>query len=326
MSKTLVPITAVDVWPDGRATPLADAWPATAAAEGASWRWLHCDRSDPDFADWAEAHLPAPVQVALLQAETRPRCDVIGDGLLLTLRAMNLNPGAEGEDMVALRLWVTAGLIVTTRMRRLFLIDDLRADMAAGRAPATTGGFVARLAHEVTRRIEEVAAAHEDTTDEIEEVLLDDRPDALGTGEREISRIARSVIKLRRHVAPQREALARLAATEIAVIGAAERYELRDAANRTQRAVEELDMTRDRLASLRAHIDSLHAWRMGRQSFVLAIAAAVFLPLGFLTGLFGVNIGGMPGVDWPWAFATLSAASAAIGLCLWLIFRWLRWY
>lgn len=326
MTRILAPIAAYDIWPDGRATPLDEAWPDPTPGKGAAWRWLHCDRTEAPFADWATEKLPAPVRAALLQAETRPRCDAVGDGLLLTLRGMNLNPGAEGEDMVALRLWVTEKLVVTTRYRRLFVIDELRTDLDEGRAPAGTGAFVARLADRITARIEEVSLDREDATDAIEEMLLDNVPDALGAGEGEISRIARSVIKLRRHVAPQREALSRLSHTEMTFVGPAERYELREVANRTQRSVEELDTTRDRLASLRAHIDSLHAWRMGRQSFVLSVAAAVFLPLGFLTGLFGVNIGGMPGIDSPYAFAILSGASAVLGLGLWLLFRFLRWF
>ena len=47
------------------------------------------------------------------------------------------------------------------------------------------------------------------------------------------------------------------------------------------------------------------------------MVAAIFLPLGFLTGLFGVNLAGMPGVDWPWAFAALAGVTAALGLGLW---------
>ncbi|WP_343079325.1 zinc transporter ZntB [Ostreiculturibacter nitratireducens] len=326
MTRNLDPIAAYDIWPDGRVTEVTEPWPSATPSEGAGWRWLHCDRTSGAFANWAVANLPAPVRASLLQAETRPRCDAVGDGLLLTLRAINLNPGAEGEDMVALRLWVTGRLIVTTRLRRLYVIEEMRADLAEGRAPLSPGAFVARLADQMTARIEEVSLDREDATDAIEEVLLDDEPDALGTGEQEISRIARSVIKLRRHVAPQREALSRLATIDVAFLGPAERYELREVANRTQRTVEELDTTRDRLASLRAHIDSLHAWRMGRQSFVLSVAAAVFLPLGFLTGLFGVNLGGMPGEHSPYAFAVLTIGSGIIGFALWLWFRWLRWF
>jgi len=322
----LTPIAAHDILADGTARTISDAWPDPRPGDGAVWRWLHCDRTDPGFAAWAGAHLPAPVRAGLLQAETRPQCEAIGEGLLVTLRGMNLNPGEEGTDMVSLRAWIGAGLVVTTRARRIFVIDALREDIAAARAPTTPGGFVARIVAGLTGRIEAASASAEDATDAIEETLLDGRPDAPGTGAVEIARIARTVIKLRRYIAPQREALGRLAAQEAGFIDQVARYGLRDSANRTQRVVEELDTVRDRLASLRSHIDSLQAARLGRNGYVLSVIAVLFLPLGFLTGLFGVNVGGMPGTDWPGAFAVLSGAMLGLGLLLWALLRWLRWF
>lgn len=326
MTARLTPIAAFDIRADGSAAPVTDVWPAAAPGAGADWRWLHADRTAADFAAWAAAHLPAPVRAALLEPETRPRADMAAGGLLLTLRGINFNPGQESEDMVSVRLWAAEGFVVTARFRRIFAVDELRAEVTGGTAPASPGAFVARLAGLLTGKIEALVAAREEATDEVEEVLLDDEADAVGTGERQISRLARSIIKLRRHVAPQREALARLAALEGAAFAEAERYELREAANRTLRVVEELDALRDRLASLRSHVDSLHAARIGRQGFVLSVVAAIFLPLGFLTGLFGVNVAGMPGTESPWAFAALAASSATIGVVLFLLFRWLRWF
>ena len=322
----LAPIAAYDFLPGGGARVLDDDWPDPQPGTGAAWRWIHCDRTSAGFVQWSGEHLPPPVRAGLMQAETRPSFDPIGEGSLVTLRGINLNPGEESEDMVALRLWIGPGLIVSTRMRRIYAFDDLVQGIDAGQAPATPAAFIARLIDALTARIETTVAEREDRTDAVEEELLDDRPDAAGKGEMEIARLARSVIKLRRHVAPQREALARLAQSEGEILGAAERYEIRSAANRTTRAVEELDTIRDRLAALRAHTDSLQAARLGRNGFILSVVAAVFLPLGFLTGLFGVNVAGMPGTDWPWAFAALSGGMAAIGLCLWLLFRWMKWF
>jgi zinc transporter len=155
---------------------------------------------------------------------------------------------------------------------------------------------------------------------------LDAHPDKIGAGETEIALIARSIIKLRRYIAPQREALARFAASDAPFIGKGERFALREIANRTTRSVEDLDTIRERLASLRAHIDGLNAARIGRNGFVLSIVAAIFLPLGFLTGLFGVNLAGMPGGSWPGAFAALCAGTVVLGVALWFFFRWKRWF
>lgn len=326
MDRSLSPVAAYDILPDGSTRPVTEDWPAPAPSVGAVWRWLHCDRTSAEFAAWAAAHLPLSARAGLMQAETRPRCDSFHDGLMLNLHGINLNEGAESEDMVSLRLWVTDRLIVTTRHRRMFVIDALRSQIEDGHAPQSTGIFVARLADALTAQIEAISLEREDRTDEIEEMLLDDKPDVIHVVETEITQLARSVIKLRRHVAPQREALSRLTQADLSHLGAAERFELREVANRTMRTVEELDTVRERIGSLRAHIDSLHAARMGRNGYVLSIVAAVFLPLGFLTGLFGVNVAGMPGTNAPWAFAVLTVGMAVLGVGLWLLFRWLRWF
>ncbi|MCU9848644.1 zinc transporter ZntB [Defluviimonas sp. WL0024] len=326
MTQTLAPIAAYDILPDGTARALSDPWPDAEPAPDAIWRWMHFERTDPGFVAWSAEHLPAPVRAALLQAETRPHCDAIGDGLLVTLRGMNLNPGQAEEDMVSLRLWIRANLVVTARLRRVFPMDDLRREIAEGRATASPAAFVARLADLVTERIETASSAREDLLDGIEEALLDDESEALAAHTTEIARLARSVIKLRRHIAPQREALNRLAGIEAAFLTSPSRYALRHAANRTTRAVEELDTVRDRLTALRTHIDSLQTARLGRNGFILSVVAVVFLPLSFLTGLFGMNVAGIPGTVWPWAFATLSLAMMLLGLGLWVILRWRNWF
>ena len=53
--------------------------------------------------------------------------------------------------------------------------------------------------------------------------------------------------------------------------------------------------------------------------------AAIFLPLGLLTGLLGINVGGMPGENDPRAFWIVTAGIVAVGLALYWIFRALGW-
>ena len=72
-----------------------------------------------------------------------------------------------------------------------------------------------------------------------------------------------------------------------------------------RRNVEEMASTASRLAALFDHTQAPHAYKQGQNSYVLSIIAAIFLPLGFVTGLFGVNVAGIPGLEWQWAFSTL---------------------
>ena len=124
---------------------------------------------------------------------------------------------------------------------------------------------------------------------------------------------------------PQREALTSLYELGAEHFSDEECDLLRETGNRTRRIVEELDATRDRLAALQEQIVADRTQVLGRNSYILSIVAAIFLPLGFLTGLFGVNVAGMPGTETEAAFWVLTSFSAISGVVLFLIFKLVKW-
>jgi zinc transporter len=314
---TPTPIAGFDIDPDGS----AHAIDLSARASKRCWRWTHFDLADPHLADWLTTQVDPLIAKALLAAETRPRVDAFDEGLIVTLRGVNLNPDADPEDMVSLRLWVTPTQIITVRKRRLMALDALRQQAEKGTAPASPAAFLSALVDGLCHRIEVVSLQFEEMVDALEESSLN----ADQSTSKECLALRQSIIKLRRFVGPQREAVERLATDVTGILQATHSNHLREAANRTARTVEALDASRDRLKAIQEHVDAHSAMTLGRNSYVLSVMAAIFLPLGFLTGLFGVNVAGMPGTEWIWAFAALTALSTAIGIALYAVFRWRGW-
>lgn len=316
------PICAFDVTPSGKALPVPPGDILPAPGQGAVYRWLHFDLRQPGLEPWLRSFLP-PIPVrAMLDPETRPRCEPLDEGLMLNLRGVNLNEGEDFDDMISLRLWVGPGLIVSGRFRKIFAVDAMRQRMEEGEAPASPGSYLARLLAELTMRTETFTVKLEDDTDDLEEDILDD---GMGEeGREKLGPMRRSAIKLRRFLGPQRDALTRLLAQE-GLFTKADRNDLRETLNRLTRMVEELETSRDRLAAMQDHLDVQQQAQMGRNGYVLSVVAAIFLPLGFFTGLFGVNVAGMPGTAWPWAFATLSLSMVVLALLLFIVFRWRNW-
>lgn len=313
------PIHAFDVYGDGTATTAPDL--ALVPAKGAAYRWLHFDLADPALQGWADAHLPRLAARSLLAAKTRPRVDSLDDGLIVTLRGINLNSGAEPVDMVSLRVWITPQLVVSVRRFRIFAMDDLRDDIAKGDAPPDTAHLLARISENLVERIEAVSVDLEDRADQMEEQVYENDAQDLP----DLAPLHRTVIKLRRHIGPLGDALVELARIHTPLIPTTLRHRLRDNANRVTRSVEEVTEVRDRLHTLTTHLDLANGARLGRNSYVLSIIAAIFVPLGFLTGLFGVNLAGIPGATFPYAFAILCGAMALIGVAGYLTLRWLKW-
>ncbi|MFZ5961477.1 zinc transporter ZntB [Thalassococcus sp. BH17M4-6] len=315
----MTPICAFDIAADGTARPVTDLTRPCAAA----YRWVHCDLADPDTADWLDATLPELAAETLQQVETRPRVLAHTGGLIVALRGLNLNAGQTREDMVSIRLWVTETLIVSSRRRRVFAAEELRAEVEAGKAPPAPGAFLASLCEKLMDKIEENGVALEDILDELEDVLFED-----DTAQecRQVPELRRAAIRLGRFLNPQATALHALAEKRSPVLDEDAREDLGEIANRAQRAVEELTAVRERLAALSDHLDMAQNARLSRNSYALSVVAAVFLPMGFLTGLFGVNVAGMPGTDTPMAFALLTLATLAMGGLVWLLLRLLRLY
>ena len=61
---------------------------------------------------------------------------------------------------------------------------------------------------------------------------------------------------------------------------------------------------------------------MNQNTYLFSVIAAIFLPTSFLTGLLGVNVGGIPGTESPIAFGLFCAGLVLIfGLEFWILRR-----
>lgn len=285
--------------------------------------WLHMQADSPQTPDWISAHLgylDAHALSGLVATETRPRAYALDEGAVVFLRGINTNEGADPEDMVSIRLWVDKARIVSLSIRQLGSVGDIEDLIRAGRGPVTAGEFLALLVERLTFRMEGFLTSLDEATDEIEEVMLDGPSASL---RHQIGEVRRKVLAFRRYLLPQREALSRLTLGDIPFIDRPAERRLREATDRVVRALEELDSMRERLSVVRDEMTNALSERLNRNLYLLSLISAVFLPLGFLTGLFGVNLAGMPGADWSSAFWMFSGALALIiGLqigFLWLI-------
>lgn len=286
--------------------------------------WVHLNRQSQAARQWINeaSGLDPDVGEALLAEEARPRCTRHNDGTILTLRGVNLNPGADPEDMVAVRAWVEPTRIVTTRGRRVIATQDIADALGAGRGPRTAGDFVADLAERLVDRMAFVITELDDNVDALEDEILVVQSGALRS---RLGELRREAIALRRYLAPQREALGQLATLDTPWLDARRRAKLREVADQVVRYVEDLDAARERAAVIQDELTNRLSEQMNRTMYALSLVAGIFLPLSFITGLLGINVAGIPGAETPWAFVAVCGALLAVGLFeLWL-FRKLRW-
>jgi zinc transporter len=269
-----------------------------------------------------EAGLEPLVCEALLAEEARPRALSTPAGLLVILRGVNLHPGADPEDMVSIRMWIEPRRVISLRHQRLMAVQDVREELAAGRGPRDSGALLVRIAGHLIHRMGPVIDELEEGVDGFEERVLS-APSRELRGQ--IADLRRQAILLRRYIAPQRDAMLRLQQEDVALLDPAQRARLREVADRVTRYVEDLDAARDRAAVTHEELLGRVAEQMNRTMYLFSVVAVVFLPLGLLTGLLGINVAGIPFAEHPWAFGVVCTLLFVIaGVELYLFHR-LRW-
>lgn len=287
--------------------------------------WLHLERNSDRVHSWLrnESGLTESTINALLADETRPRVFRGKRGLVAILRGVNTNPGKNPADMVTMRFWSEGVRVITLRQRRLQTARDLLTELTETRnGPKTAAQLFERLIGRLTERLAATVTSFNDKLDVLEESFTLSNATA---ARRQLSDLRHDVVALRRYLSPQREALNSLLMEPPAWLDDQSRLNLRETTDRTLRYVEELDAVRERSMVIKDDIANQLSESSNRTLYVLAIISGIFLPLAFLTGLLGINIGGMPGTENPYAFWIFCALMAALLVIELLIFRKLKW-
>lgn len=286
------------------------------------FEWIHLKRGTPEAQAWLADSGLSPFLVQTLTAEeTRPRCIVDDEGTLLILRGVNLAAGAEPEDMVSIRLFCDGKRVISVWRRPLLSMTDLLAAVGRGAGPVSPGDLIAKIALRLADRAEPIVAALNDKVDDLEDAVLDE--DTTAT-RRDLADVRRMSILIRRFMFPQRDALTTLEIEDLPWMTRPDRTRVREASERTTRLAEELEAIRDRATVVHEQIMDMRAETMNRSMYALAIITAIFLPLGLLTGLLGINVGGIPGASDPDAFWVVCAILGALVVGQVALLRWLK--
>ena len=286
--------------------------------------WVHFDYSSLEAADWItnKSGIDSIAIDALLTEETRPRTTILDDSLLIALRGVNLNPNSKPEDMVSIRLYISTDLIISTRKRDILSVVEIIDILKKGVGPKSSSEFLTELTYRITARMEDVINQIEDRTHFLEENLMDSADLKFRN---EILSIRRETIILRRYLSPQKEALNKLYNDKITWINEYERIELRETNDQLIRHIEELDTIRDKVSLIQEELSNTLSDQMNKKMYILSIISAIFLPLTFLTGLLGINIGGIPGANNDNAFYIFSMILVMVTSAQFLLFKKKKW-
>ncbi len=287
--------------------------------------WVHLTSTAEHAQAWLanEAKLPDYVVEPLTASESRPRCEAFDSGAFLNLRGRSTEPLDSSDMLSSLRIWAVKGRVISVARKRLLAVDAVQREVTTG-SIRDPGDLITAFATAITSDLDPVVADLGDDLDDCEQQLDSSQIMKLRLN---VTRVRGEAISYRRFLNPQRAALERLVALPGDWLGPDDRAHLAAAADRAARMAEELEAIRERSSLMHEALTDLRAEQLDKRSLIISIAALVFLPLTFITGLYGMNVEGLWYAKEPWAFDAIVAICAVISVLVtgyFMVRHWLR--
>lgn len=294
--------------------------------ETRNWRasdgmlWVHLPPDLPDLPRVLEAvfHLPPRVREPLLADMGRVRIEVLNEHELVLLL---LHPDSAPTNVSSprqLRAWMTADRCVTVAPTNQHAIVAVREQLAHGRGPRGTDLFLAFASTALSMAA--LRTTELDDTLSGLETRFEERREDSGDVPTALRRLRRSLVEQRRFVSLVRDAILRVSLLTVEWVRAQE-LELRRMAERASGALKEMDALVERARILHEDVKARLDARSQRILYMLTIISGVFLPLSFITGLLGVNVGGIPGAQWRGSFLLLVLVLVVLAAAEWRALR-----
>jgi magnesium transporter len=241
----------------------------------------------------------------------------------VTLHALNLSAPKDEAHTIEIDIAISKTYLVTYHRHPVQSIEETLADLQKGRL--TSVGPDQLLYHIVSHLVDKYAPAIESKKDLIaaleEEALYNPGPDLL----ERIVLVRDEIIELGLAMAPQQLILAQMGAGVCRHVRPFIRPYFRDAESRLRNLIDEQNSFKEMLANSLELYRSAMSSRTNNTMKVLTAMSALFLPLTFLTGLFGMNVD-LPFATNHYAFIFIIVLSASSFLGMLAYFKVKSWF
>jgi len=255
----------------------------------------------------------------------RPKVEEFPDYIYIVLKMISFNEETKQTEMEHVSLILGKNVVVSFQEGDSdpfrAVRDHLRA--AKGRIRSMGADYLAYALMDAVvdnyfLTMERIGDRIEDLDDRI---LADPRPEAL----EEVHRLKRDILSLRKAVWPLREEFGMLDKSESGLIRRETRVFLRDLYDHSIQIIDIVETFRDILGGMHDTYLSGVSNRMNEIMKVLTIIATIFIPLTFISGIYGMNFEHMPELKLRWGYFLVLGIMLAVGGGMLRYFRKKKW-
>lgn len=292
--------------------------PALTSTDEASGVWLHFNLNDARARGWISgcSWLPEDAREFLVANDDDVGFQPTGDGHVGALIDLHAD---DPDSFGIMRLYLSSAYLITGRRHPLAATGLLHRDISRGIPLASSAALFNRLLAHLVGGF--------DRTVNNDASQVDDAEDRVFAGDYQSTKLAqhrRELAQLRRKVLANRHAIDELAASPPRDWNKPLVKELRQTARALTGVAQDLELVEERARLLGEEINTNLAERTNRNIYFVSMAAVLFLPITLISGIFGMNVAGLPWLDDSRGFLwTILCMAGAVGLTLALM-RWRR--
>ncbi|MFU8819245.1 MAG: magnesium/cobalt transporter CorA [Desulfurivibrio sp.] len=262
----------------------------------------------------------------------RPKLDLFDDHLFLVVRTLRYQPATRTLEPDQISLVLGPNFLLTFQEQSGELFAGVRQRLAGGKGRVRSMGpdYLAYALLDAV--VDNYFTVLEQLGEEIENIEDEVLANPEQTTIHRIHLLKRELILLRKSVWPLREILGSLMRQdEQELIGEATNIYLRDLYDHTIQVIDTLETYRDVVAGLLDIYLSSLSNRMNETMKVLTIFAAIFIPLTFIAGVYGMNFNpesspwNMPELNWYWGYPLALGLMVAVVAAMLIYFKRKRW-
>jgi magnesium transporter len=261
----------------------------------------------------------------IMHTEQRPKIEDFEDYIFLVLKMLSFDEKEHRIDTEQVSLVLGPNYVISFQEREGDVFNPVRERIrnAKGRVRKMGADYLAyAMLDSIVDSYFLILEKVGDKIEELEEDLIA-RPDAktLHT----IHYLKREMIFLRRSVWPLREVISGMSRKESNLIKESTEIFLRDVYDHTIQVIDTIENYRDMVSGMLEIYLSSISNRMNEVMKVLTIFAAIFIPLTFVAGVYGMNFKYMPELEWHWAYFSVLGLMAGVGIFMLIYFKKKHW-
>ena len=279
------------------------------------WLWLNFDLADERASASIATlpHLPPGALAMLSSVDDRQQIDDFGQVIGGVVADYERCDPVDEKRLVRWNFMMAPKLFVSAQRRHSHALNQLRIDLQSGRQIYDVVGLFHALMHELASTISSVMNELGSKLNEMEEHLLDQKE----VGSDLLGQVRRRLILMRRQALPLRAILIHMLNERPYWFDDKAVAECQRVAARMDGLVDDLESLQERAHTVQDEFKARDAAGTNKRLTVLSIVSALLLPPTFITGVFGMNVNGLPFEAAPYGFGAtcgLMAASVAVML------------